>query len=74
MQRGNPKRLKTVADLAQENITIVNRETGAGCRQLLERSLLEAGIPFEAVRGFDQLIYSHWKWLKRSHRVKRMRE
>lgn len=61
MRRGNPKRLRTVADLAQANVTIVNRETGAGCRQLLERSLLEAGVPFEAVQGFDHLVYSHWE-------------
>lgn len=61
MRRGNPQRLKTIADLAQVNVTIVNRETGAGCRQLLERLLVEAGIPFTAVRGFDRVVYSHWE-------------
>ncbi len=61
MRRGNPKQLKTLTDLAQTGVMIVNRECGAGCRQLLERLLLETGVPFEAVQGFDQLAYSHWE-------------
>ncbi len=59
IQLGNPKGLKTVTDLAQPEVTIVNRETGAGCRQLLERLLQESGVPFEAVNGFNQIVRSH---------------
>ncbi len=59
LQPGNPLNLKSVEDLAQAEVTIVNREVGAGSRQLLERSLQQAQIPFEAVKGFDQIVYGH---------------
>lgn len=56
---GNPLGLNSPADLAQKGVTIVNREPGAGSRQLLERVLHEAGIPFEAVQGFDRVVHGH---------------
>ena len=56
---GNPKNLRTVADLANPKVRIVNREQGAGCRQLLERLLEEAQIPFTAIRGFERIVYNH---------------
>jgi molybdate-binding protein len=59
IQPGNPLNLKTVADLAQPGVTIVNREPGAGSRQVLERSLQQAGINSQAVKGFDRIVYGH---------------
>ncbi|MDB9306603.1 substrate-binding domain-containing protein [Nodularia spumigena CS-591/12] len=55
----NPLGLKTIADLAQTGVTIVNRETGSGSRQVLERSLQNASIPFTAIKGFDQIVNGH---------------
>lgn len=55
----NPFNLKTIADLAQPEITIINREVGAGSRQVLERSLQEQNIPFAAIQGFDQIVPGH---------------
>jgi molybdate-binding protein/DNA-binding XRE family transcriptional regulator len=55
----NPFNLKTVADLAQPEITIVNREVGAGSRQVLERALQGENIPFGAIQGFDQMVTGH---------------
>ncbi len=55
----NPSQLATIADVTQPGVTIVNREVGAGSRQLLERSLQQAQIPFQAVRGFEQIVYGH---------------
>ncbi|MCX7594625.1 MAG: helix-turn-helix domain-containing protein [Fischerella sp.] len=59
VQQGNPKQLKTVADLAQPGVTIVNREQGSGSRELLDRKLQEAKVSWEAVQGFDQIVNSH---------------
>ncbi|HYF92371.1 MAG TPA: substrate-binding domain-containing protein [Symbiobacteriaceae bacterium] len=59
VQPGNPKRLAGAADLAQPGLTIVNREPGAGSRQLLERMLCEEGIPFASVQGFDSEVRGH---------------
>lgn len=58
-QPNNPLGLKTVADLAQVGVTIANREPGSGSRQVLERSLQEASIPFTAVKGFDDIVHGH---------------
>lgn len=58
-QAGNPLNLKTVEDLTLPGVTIVNREAGAGSRQLLERSLQEAGINPPLVKGFDQIVQGH---------------
>lgn len=56
---GNPLRLTGAADLAQQGVRIINREPGAGSRQLLERLLRAARVPFDAVRGFDRLAPGH---------------
>ncbi|XFA73413.1 helix-turn-helix domain-containing protein [Thermosynechococcaceae cyanobacterium Okahandja] len=58
-QAGNPLNLKGVADLIQPGVTIVNREKGAGSRQLLERSLQAAGIDCQSVKGFDCIVPGH---------------
>ncbi len=55
----NPLKLKTIHDLTQPRVTIVNREKGAGSRQLLERSLQDADIPFHSVQGFNEIVRGH---------------
>ncbi|MGQ9869250.1 substrate-binding domain-containing protein [Leptodesmis sp.] len=56
---GNPLNLKTVEDLTLPGVTIVNREEGAGSRQLLERSLQAAGIQQQFIKGFDRIVHGH---------------
>ncbi len=56
---GNPKKLKTVADLADPKVTMINREIGSGSRQLLEHLLNQANIPFQAVQGFNIVVNNH---------------
>ena len=52
-------RIRTIADLAEPGVRIVNREPGAGARQVLEEALQTAGIPSVAVSGFDTLARGH---------------
>jgi len=56
---GNPHNVRTVADLAQPGMTIVNREPGSGARQVLEHALHRERIPLTAVHGFDHVVSSH---------------
>jgi len=56
---GNPLGLQSAADLAQAGVRLVNREEGAGSRQLLERTLAQAGVPCGAILGFDQVVGGH---------------
>ena len=41
LPRGNPKRVKTLADVARRNLRFVNRQPGSGTRILLDRLLAE---------------------------------
>jgi putative molybdopterin biosynthesis protein len=56
---GNPMGIRTANDLVERKATIVNRETGAGTRLLLEQKLQEQQIPFHDVKGFDYIVQSH---------------
>lgn len=57
--RGNPKGIRSVADLAGNRLKIVNREKGSGSRDLLDANLRELGIPFRQVTGYDSVAPGH---------------
>jgi molybdate-binding protein len=59
IQAGNPKGIRSVADLARKDVTLVNREPGAGARLLLDRRLAMAGIPSAQVNGYQRIARSH---------------
>jgi molybdate-binding protein/DNA-binding XRE family transcriptional regulator len=59
VQPGNPLQVKGIQDLARSDVRLVNREVGAGSRDLLERSLQAAQIPLSQVQGFDHIVYGH---------------
>ncbi|MFZ5824426.1 MAG: substrate-binding domain-containing protein [Bacillota bacterium] len=59
VRQGNPKGLRRGADLAQCGVRLVNREPGAGARQLLERTLVREGVDPRAVAGFERIAHSH---------------
>jgi putative molybdopterin biosynthesis protein len=53
------KGIKGPADLARQDVRMVNREEGAGARQLLDRSLAKEGISPRQVKGYDRVVGSH---------------
>ena len=59
LAKGNPKGIRSTADLARKNIQLVNRERGSGARALLDRLLGEAGVPPNIVGGYDHVVYGH---------------
>ena len=59
VQRRNPKRVREVADLARKDITIVNRESGSGARELLDRRLSGVGLTSRNIEGYDHQVGSH---------------
>ena len=56
---GNPRDIRGIEDLAREDVTIVNRQSGAGTRVLLDHLLSEAGISPEQVRGYASVETTH---------------
>ena len=59
VRRGNPLGLKRGADLARQDLSIVNREMGAGSRLLLDQVLSADGVPAGAVRGYGRIARGH---------------
>jgi putative molybdopterin biosynthesis protein len=56
---GNPKGIRTGADLAQPGVRIVNRDYGAGARLMLDTLLIEANVTPDAVAGYEDVVLSH---------------
>ncbi len=56
---GNPKQLRGVADLAQKQVVLVNREEGAGARLLLDTLLAAEGVSSTDIAGYMHLMGSH---------------
>jgi putative molybdopterin biosynthesis protein len=56
---GNPKRLTGWKDAANPDITIVNRQRGAGTRELLDYELQKENIPSADVNGYSREEYTH---------------
>lgn len=59
VKRGNPKKINCVEDFARPDVSIVNRQPGAGTRVLLDHLLKKAGIPPHAVRGYGKQCLTH---------------
>jgi putative molybdopterin biosynthesis protein len=57
--RGNPKRISGPADLVRPDLTMVNREPGAGSRTLLDLWLQGAGVTATQVNGYSREVLSH---------------
>jgi molybdate-binding protein/DNA-binding XRE family transcriptional regulator len=59
VRQGNPKKIRTVDDLARPNVRLVNRETGSGARLLLDKQLRAAGINPKRLKGYRDEVFSH---------------
>jgi molybdopterin molybdotransferase/putative molybdopterin biosynthesis protein len=58
---GNPKSIRTVADLAEPSVTLINREEGSGARLLLDQRLRAAGLDRIQMHGYDKVVPSHFE-------------
>ena len=56
---GNPKGVKTVADLCRPDVTFVNRQVGSGTRVLLDHELARRGLDPTRIPGYDNEEYTH---------------
>ncbi|MBH0201133.1 MAG: helix-turn-helix domain-containing protein [Nitrospira sp.] len=58
---GNPKSIRTAADLVEPTVTVVNREEGSGARLLLDQRLRTAGVEPTHLQGYDRIVSSHFE-------------
>ncbi len=63
--RGNPKTIRSIEDLGRPDVTLINREKGAGARQLLDQRLDQEGLLKEDVRGYNLMADSHFQVARR---------
>jgi putative molybdopterin biosynthesis protein len=59
VQRGNPKNIHSLEDLARTDVTMINRQRGAGTRVLLDYHLAQLGIEPQTIRGYNHEEYTH---------------
>jgi len=59
VRHGNPRKLRSLADVARYHARFINRQKGAGTRILTDRLLSEAGVAPERVRGYEAEEYTH---------------
>jgi molybdate-binding protein/DNA-binding XRE family transcriptional regulator len=57
--QANPKNIHGIDDLARRDVTIVNREQGAGSRALLDSALKRLGMDSKNVRGYNRIAPGH---------------
>ena len=59
VEKGNPKNIRSVADLNQAGIKIINRPLGTGTRLLLDEELTKAGIGGNEIEGYTREVSRH---------------
>jgi molybdate transport repressor ModE-like protein len=57
--RSNPKRIRTLADLASGRVRFVNRQPGSGTRLMLDHLLAAARIPSSRINGYQSEEFTH---------------
>jgi len=59
VERGNPKKMATLKDLARKGIRFVNRQPGSGTRVLLDYELKKIAIDAIAIAGYEREEFTH---------------
>jgi len=59
LARGNPKDLRSLADLTRKGVSIVNRQRGSGSRVEFDQLLSGAGIEPDRIAGYRNEEFTH---------------
>lgn len=59
VQKGNPSKIRGIADLARKGIVFVNRQRGSGTRILLDYLLKKLGIDVRQIDGYGREEFTH---------------
>lgn len=59
VQKGNPLGIKGFADIAERNLTFINRQNGAGTRLLTDKILRDQNIDPASIQGYSHEEYTH---------------
>jgi len=56
---GNNFEIKSLHDLVEKEVRLINRQPSAGTRELLDQLLLEADLDAASILGYEQYEYTH---------------
>ena len=59
IQRDNPRDISSFNDIADKNLSFINRQKGAGTRLLTDKILSDAKIKPSRISGYDHEEYTH---------------
>jgi putative molybdopterin biosynthesis protein len=59
LNKGNPKKIMGLEDLARDDVLFVNRQGGSGTRVLLDYRLRELGIDPSSIKGYNHEEFTH---------------
>ena len=59
LQKGNPKNIRAIADLARPDVRIVNRPLGTGTRLLLDFEIAKSDISIDSIAGYRHEVSRH---------------
>lgn len=59
VKKSNPKNIKSISDLIDNNISFINRQRGAGTRVLFDYLLDKKNISPDEINGYNQEEYTH---------------
>ncbi|MGC4115513.1 MAG: helix-turn-helix transcriptional regulator [Myxococcales bacterium] len=57
--KGNPKGIKSVAELKRKGVRLINRQAGSGTRQLLDAELAKAHLEGSKLDGYGAEVCTH---------------
>jgi len=59
IRSGNPLGLKTLGDLARDNVRIINRQPGSGTRHYIDQEFSRLGVEAKKIAGYDDTVVTH---------------
>jgi putative molybdopterin biosynthesis protein len=59
VRRGNPRSIRTIADLTNPLVKFVNRDGGSGSRKLFDSLIAAGGIPVARIHGSESCVSGH---------------
>ena len=60
LQKENPKNIKGLSSLFENDCIFINRQRGSGTRLFLDFKLGELGVSGDQIRGYQNEEYTHW--------------
>lgn len=59
VRRGNPRKIRRLADLTKRSVRFINRQRNSGTRTILDQLLLQDQVPVSRISGYKNEEFTH---------------